>query len=780
MATPLRLLVVEDSERDTQLLLRELKRGGYEPVHERVDTPEALRAAIVRRTWDLVISDYAMPRFSALAALAVVKEFSLDLPFIILSGTIGEETAVAALRAGARDFVLKDGLARLLPAIGRELREAALRAERAKISEQLQRADRLFTDAIESISEGFAVYGPDDRLLRMNSHFKALMAKAVPADPLGMTFEALVRREVAAGHYPEAAGREDDFIQDRLRAHREPGGSFLYKTRDGRWLRARDYRMPDGSIFAVRSDVTDLVQRDQALRESQASLAAAQRIAKLGSWELDLVNPGAAGREPLRWSDETFRIFGYEPGEIDVSNESFFRLVHPDDRESLRQAVDQAIAEGSTCNVEHRARRRDGREIIVQALATVERDAAGAPVRMVGTVQDITERKHIEDGLRQSQKMEAVGQLTGGLAHDFNNLLTVIIGSAEQLEEIRQGENPLAEKLLSNITRAADQASALTRRLLAFARKQPLQPRAVNINEYVLGMKPLLQRSIGEHIAIQMVPAADLWAAYVDPHQVEAAVLNLAINARDAMREGGHLTIETANVIMAEQQAARYGDVTPGEYVALDVSDDGRGMPAEILARAAEPFFTTKPPGEGTGLGLSMVYGFAKQSGGHMNIHSEVGHGTTVRLYFPRARVAAELRGPAPAAPDAPPGGRERILIVEDEPAVRESAVSLLLGLGYAVLEAADGPAALALAERNPPVDLLLTDLIMPGGMNGVALAEALKARQPALRILYCSGYSENAILPLGEPASLLQKPYRRQELAHKIRAALDAPGKDG
>jgi len=294
-------------------------------------------------------------------------------------------------------------------------------------------------------------------------------------------------------------------------------------------------------------------------------------------------------------------------------------------------------------------------------------------------------------------------------------------------------------------------------------------------------MTPLLQRALGESIALNMVASADLWAAYADPHQVEAALLNLAINARDAMPAGGYLMIETTNVVLDQQQAAPYGDVEPGEYVALAVRDIGTGMSPEILARAAEPFFTTKPAGRGTGLGLSMVYGFVKQSGGHMTIDSEVGRGTTVRLYLPRADVAAvEMTLDPASAPVAAPGGHERILVVEDEPAVRESAFSLLAGLGYTVLEAADGAAALILAEEDPPIDLLFTDLLMPGEMNGLTLGQELRRRQPGLRILYCPGYSESAFAQqdrLGEPvAELLQKPYRRQDLARKIRAVLDGP----
>jgi PAS domain S-box-containing protein len=777
MATPLRLLIIEDNERDAALLLRELRRGGYEPIHERVETPEALSAAMDRGPWDLAVSDFAMPRFNALDALAIVGSRNIDLPVIIVSGTIGEDAAVSALKAGARDFIVKGAPARLLPAVERELREAAARAEGRDVSEKLADANRRFMNAMESISEAFAIYDADDRLVHLNSHFRALFGRDWRSPLLGRTFEDLVREEIAQGLYPEAAGKEEAFLQERLRNHGLAGETFLYKISDGRWLQARDYRMPDSSIFAVRTDVSDLVRRDEALQMSQASLATAQQIAKLGSWEMDLVDAEHLERNPVRWSDEAFRILGYEPGEIAVSNTIFFEFVHPKDRDAYIQTVTRAVAERAPYSAEYRALRKDGREIVFQETATILRDAADRPVRMVGTSQDITERRATEERLRQSQKMEAVGQLTGGVAHDLNNLLTVVIGGAEMLEELLENQQPAAARPLANIMNAVEQAASLTRRLLAFARKQPLEPRNVNINEFVTGMKPLLQRALGEQIDIEMRTDPDLWTAYVDAHQVEAAVLNLAINARDAMAEGGHLMIETGNVSMDEEMAARYVDVTPGDYVSLSVSDDGAGMTPEVLARATEPFFTTKPAGKGTGLGLSMVYGFAKQSGGHMNIYSEVGQGTTVRLYFPRARFATAEAAPARAGRDMVPGGRETILVVEDEAAVRESAVATLTGLGYKVLEAANGRDALALAAGGLAIDLLFTDVVMPGSMSGQVLVQELRKTRPGLRVLYCSGYTENAILQQGRlngDTGLLQKPYRRLDLAQKVRAILD------
>jgi PAS domain S-box-containing protein len=403
----------------------------------------------------------------------------------------------------------------------------------------------------------------------------------------------------------------------------------------------------------------------------------------------------------------------------------------------------------------------------------------GEPQFLLGFSEDITERKAIEQQLHQALKIEAVGQLTGGVSHDFNNLLTVIVGSAELLEGRSRGRDPTELKLIANILKAGQQGAELTRRLLAFARRQPLQPRVVNINEFVVHVRPLLQRTLGEHIDIGMELADGLWGAEVDPNQVEAAVLNLAINARDAMAEGGHLMIETANVTLDKSQADHFGEVQPGSYVTLSVSDDGSGMAPDVLARAIEPFFTTKSIGKGPGLGLSMVYGFAKQSLGHMTIYSEAGHGTTVRLYLPRALAHALAVDQSAAPAELPTSGGELILVVEDDTAVRQVAVDVLKSMGYEVLEAGNGKQAIGIFEKHGPVDLLFTDVIMPGGMSGPMLAAELKRRQPGLRVLYTSGYTENAIIHQGrldEGVLLLNKPYRRNDLSEKIRVALTAP----
>jgi signal transduction histidine kinase len=378
--------------------------------------------------------------------------------------------------------------------------------------------------------------------------------------------------------------------------------------------------------------------------------------------------------------------------------------------------------------------------------------------------------------LLQSQRLEAIGQLTGGVAHDFNNLLTVVLGNAELLAEQRAGD-PLQQQLAQMIVAAAQRGADLTQQLLAFARKQALAPSAVDVNQLVAAMDPLLRRTLGEHIEIELVRGGGRWAAMVDAGQLENALLNLCLNARDAMRSGGRLTLETANAALDRAYAETHPDVTPGQYVMLAVSDTGSGIAPEHLARVFEPFFTTKEKGKGTGLGLAMVYGFMKQSAGHISIYSEPGHGTTVKLYLPRA---ARGDDPAVDAPELPAvtGGAEIVLVVEDDELVRRYACTELRSLGYRVLDADCGASALQIVERREDIELLFTDVVMPGGMSGRALADAARRLRPGLRVLYTSGYTENAIVHHGRldaGVMLLAKPYRRAELARAIRAALAA-----
>jgi signal transduction histidine kinase len=429
--------------------------------------------------------------------------------------------------------------------------------------------------------------------------------------------------------------------------------------------------------------------------------------------------------------------------------------------------------------------------ILAGVLAVSTRGALqGLLERSAELAQESKLRQEAEATLRHVYKMEAVGQLTGGIAHDFNNLLTIIVGNLDTMR--RHLEKPpataaeLAKKLAKPVESAlkgANSAAQLTQRLLVFSRRQTLEPAKVDLNRLVMDMLEILRRSLGENVDIETVLGAGLWPTFADPNQVENVLLNLVLNARSAMPEGGHLTIETANAYLDDAYVARFGDVAAGQYVQLCVTDTGAGIKPEVLDRVFEPFFTTKPQGEGSGLGLAMVHGFVKQSGGHIRIYSEEGVGTTVKVYLPRAmgddKVATVPAG-KPAQPTPTPNAKkdETVLVVEDNDGVRDYATGLLEQLGYHVLAASDAKEALRLLADGKPVDLLFTDVVLPGAITGRVLAEQAKDMRPGLRVLYTTGYTRNAIVHQGRldpDVHLLNKPYTQQDLAHKVRERLDA-----
>ena len=412
--------------------------------------------------------------------------------------------------------------------------------------------------------------------------------------------------------------------------------------------------------------------------------------------------------------------------------------------------------------------RKKAEEALLELNATLEQQ-----------VQDRTEKlREQEEALRQSQKMEAVGQLTGGVAHDFNNLLQIIVGNLEILQRNLPLESVRLIRAVTTAMTGAKRAASLTQRLLAFARRQPLDPKPLNVNVLASGMSEMLQRSLGETIAVETVLAAGLWQVEADPNELEAAILNLAVNARDAMRGGGRLTLETSNAHIDHAYAASHVEVSPGQYVSISLSDTGEGMAAQTVARAFEPFFTTKPVGKGTGLGLSQVYGFVKQSGGHVSIYSEIGQGTTVRIYLPRFAGATTM-GEKRDDQQMPEGSAEEtILVLEDDDDVRAYSVETLRDLGYRVLEARDGAAAIRILERERRIDLLFTDVVLPGGMTGAQVAAHATALRPALKVLYTTGYARNAIIHQGRldrGVELIVKPFSSADLAARVRDLLDA-----
>jgi len=524
-----------------------------------------------------------------------------------------------------------------------------------------------------------------------------------------------------------------------------------------------------GRVASFR-DIGPSVHTAQALEQHRTFLEQAQEVAHIGSWVAEL-----DGSNRLGWSTESHRIFGVPLGAFDGTVDAFFALVHPDDRQNVRAASAAAVETGAPYDIVHRVLREDGNVRWVHEQAKILRDDKGAPIRMIGTVQDITGRRLLEDQLRQSQKMEAIGRLAGGIAHDLNNALTAIAGYAElALNEVKQGHP--ARPDVEEIRRAAERAGSVTRQLLAFSRKQLLEPRIFDINDTITGIARLLSRLLGADIHVQTRLSEKALRVLGDPGQVEQAVINLALNARDAMPNGGLLVLTTTMEAVDEETARNHVPMPPGTYAVLTVTDTGHGMPLETQARIFEPFFTTKDVGKGTGLGLSMVYGTLKQIGGFIFVESEVGRGTTFKLYFPPAVVKPAPPAPPPAAHEDHPTGTETLLVVEDETAVRNLVASALRHDGYQLLLASSAEEALKLVEAHSgQIDLLLTDAIMPG-KSGLELANMMVAKQPGLPVIVMSGYTEEnlSISGLTEPPAMLQKPFTPRDLRRRIREVLD------
>ena len=516
-------------------------------------------------------------------------------------------------------------------------------------------------------------------------------------------------------------------------------------------------------------------QAEECLQKSQAQLAQAQKFARMGSWEWDLLE------NKVTWSEETMRLYGRKP-EDGSSMEVCLERVHPDDLPRVNAIMAEALRNRRSYGCEHRVVLPDGTERIMQGRGDVLLNEKGEPVKMFGIVQDITEAKRAADALsrseeqlRQSQKMEAVGRLAGGVAHDFNNLLTVIGGycalSQRQIEE----KHPL-QKSIAEILKASERAAALTGQLLAFSRKQVLQPRVLQLNEVVRGMEKMLRRLIGEDIEFCAAFDSTLGHVKADPGQLEQVMMNLAVNARDAMPRGGKLTISTANTRVDHQTTFRNRTLAVGDYVMLAITDNGMGMTEETKSHLFEPFFTTKGLGKGTGLGLATCYGIICQSGGDIRVYSELNSGTTFKIYLPRTDAALE---PVSTVDSKPlPRGTEAILVVEDDPAVRRLAVIILRERGYQVRESSNAFEALELIRKNSQFDLIITDVIMPQ-MSGKELYDQIKNHIPQTKVLLMSGYTDDALAHHGvldEGLCFLEKPFSPSRLARKVREVLDAP----
>ncbi|GLH75134.1 hybrid sensor histidine kinase/response regulator [Bradyrhizobium sp. SSBR45G] len=659
---------------------------------------------------------------------------------------------------------------------------------RARAESALAESEERYRTLFNSIDEGFCIieffdgpHGPLSDYIHVEANPAYALHAGIP-NVVGQKVREMVPDE--AGGWVELYGKVLR-TGEPIRFERE-----LVAT--GRHLELAAFRVEPASrrqVAVLFQDITARKRAEAALQEINDTLEA-RVVAALAERKLlaDIVEGTNAFVQVVDMqfrliaingasAREFERIFGVLP----KVGDDMLALLNgmPEHREAVRAVWARALAGEEFVEISEFGDPRRDRRYYEMRLSTL-RDASGEQIGAYQFVYDVTERlreqtrlREAEEALRQSQKMEAVGQLTGGIAHDFNNLLTGIMGSLEMLQaRLRQGRFAEVDRYVAAAQGASKRAAALTHRLLAFSRRQTLDPKPTDVNRLVMGMEELVRRTVGPQINLEVVTAGGLWPALIDSSQLESALLNLCINARDAMPAGGRITIETANKWL-DDRAARERDLPPGQYISLCVTDTGTGMTPDVIEHAFDPFFTTKPIGQGTGLGLSMVYGFARQSGGQVRIYSELGQGTTMCLYFPRHYVdEAEADDPARTETTMSARTGQTILVVDDEPTVRMLVMEVLEERGYAVIEAKDGPTGLAALQSIARIDLLITDVGLPGGMNGRQLADAARATRPDLKVLFITGYAENAILGSGQLApgmQVLTKPFDVEALASRV-----------
>jgi len=647
--------------------------------------------------------------------------------------------------------------------------------ERKRAEEALREPRNYLENLFNYANAPIIVWDPGFTITRFNAAFEHLTG--IPAgEAVGRRLDILFppdSRESSMRLVRQAWAGESWQVVEIAILHRSG------ETRTVLWNSANVLE-PDGRTVAATiaqgHDITERTLAEEALRRSEAGLVRAQTLARMGSWELDLASDTAT------WSPGMYRLLGraetYQP-----TTEGFAEFLHPEDRHIPRETLSRVRETGEPVDEELRTDPADGPVRYLASHIELVCDSEGRPVRIVGTVQDITarwradeEKDHLRSQLVQAQKMESVGRLAGGVAHDFNNSLQAIIGFSDLALGIVEADSTL-HRYLEEMRKAAMRSADLTRQLLAFARKQAIAPKTLDLNDTVSGMLRMLRRLIGEDIDLAWLPGHDLWHVKVDPSQIDQILANLAVNARDAVSGVGKVTIETANATFDEAYCADHLGFTPGEYVRLAVSDDGRGMDKETLDQVFEPFFTTKGFGEGTGLGLSTVYGIVRQNDGFINVYSEPGKGSTFAVYFPRHEAdAVDQLAERESGP--PMRGTETVLMVEDDIAILDLVQSILEGLGYTVLAANTPSVAMQLArEHSGKIDLLISDVVMPK-MSGKDLAELLTTIRPGLKCLYMSGYTANVIAHRGildEGVAFIQKPFSIEALAAKIREVLEA-----
>ena len=685
----------------------------------------------------------------ALSAVLNVARFDIGFYLGRIYGLSAASFVLAVLLVD--NVGLQARLASLLGVLRREAAsEKNLRAER----------DRLFGAVVKSSNDAIITKLLDGSITSWNPAAERLFGFTA-AEAIGRSINIIVP--------PDRHAEVRDIIERTGQGEHIEHHETSRVCKDGRHVEVSLSISPilsvAGKIIGISETVHDITERKQTRQALDQEIEERRRIFETSN---DLILVTDTSGNFIQVSPSVTAILGYQPS--DMIGHSAVEFIHAEDLEHTRKEMRAARRGQSKRSFETRYVNKEGKAVALNWTGTWSE-----PVQrhfFIG--RDLTEKQAAEAQLRHAQRMDAVGQLTGGVAHDFNNILTVITGTIGILREA-VADQPQLVTIADLIDEAAERGANLTKHLLAFARKQPLQPLEIDVNALVLESAKLLHPTLGEHIEIAPLLAEDAWTALVDPNQLTTAVLNLALNARDAMPNGGKLAIETGNVVLDESYANMHSELAPGNYVMIAVSDTGSGIPAALLERVFEPFFTTKEVGRGTGLGLSMVFGFVKQSGGHIKIYSEEGHGTSVKIYLPRAIGLQQTTAEALVSRTVE-GGKETILVVEDDTMVRRYVMTQIESLGYTTLEAANASEALRVVDEVPAIDLLFTDVIMPGGMNGRQLVEEALRRRPDLKTLYTSGYTENAIVHHGRLDSgvlLLVKPYRKAELARMIRLAL-------
>ncbi|MDQ7065563.1 MAG: response regulator [candidate division KSB1 bacterium] len=769
MKTKLRVLMVEDYEDDAILIMRLLQRGGFDLEWQRVDNRADLLRALDQGPWDLMITDYSLPGFSGKEVLEIYKQRKLDFPFIMVSGTIGEDIAVEAMKAGAHDYIMKDNLKRLVPAVKREIKEAAERQKRRQVEEALRISQQKYRMLVDSLPDVIFQTDRKGRLIFLNPTWKEITGY----DPETCHQKELVsfvatadRRRIAEQIRQLIAGRKKEY-RGMMR--------LLTSEKSHRWVEIRATLLAgepaESGISGLLRDITEKKKAEENLmREKNFSDSIISSIPGV----FYLVDPG--GRLQ-RWNKNLEELTGCTGTEL--RRMRFAELFNEADRELIARAV-KTVFSGHDMHFEARLHSADGagRTFLLSGKRILHNDRP----YMVGTGIDISEQKRTEaekqmlhEQLIQSQKMEAVGRLAGGIAHDFNNILSVIMGSSELLRS-RHPQDAFVEEELQQIQVAAERAKELTSQLLAFSRKQTLEMKVVNLNEIIARVQKMLKRLLREDIELVIKLHPDLMNIKADPGQLEQVLINLAINAQDAMPDGGVITIETGHVAIEREKLPQFADLQAGDYTLLKFSDTGMGMDRATRAQVFDPFFTTKK--SGTGLGLSTVYGIIKQHGGHIWLESERGAGATFNIVFPQIPEKI-MDGMFDVKMPHQRGRNELVMVVEDDPAVRNIVTKMLQENNYRVIAVENPEKAIHLAaQKKDSIDLLLTDVIMPG-LNGKELYEEVRRYCPQIRVLFMSGYTDDIINQDAFPASethFLQKPFTMEKLCEKVREVLDLP----